>query len=168
MAGNDTRAGRRRQRLKLLVILEDDANRRAEMLRRLDDLLPQVSVAFFRKAGELFRFLSHAGEEPIAISLGNSNDGDDTYAVSKLARDLAEGSKVIAPAIIHTDVGDAAFVARRLLERAGWPVRQVTPTADLAWIGRSWLRAVKILLPKSATARRATRTPARPSKTGGS
>lgn len=134
-----------------ILILEDDARRRAAMVDMLADRFPQYDVEFFVAACEMLDHLNGADwERVIAIGLDHdlellaASEGEpiDPGTGRDVADFLAE-REAVCPVVIHTTNAPAAVGMQSVLEDAGWDVHRVVPYGDLEWISEVWARTFR-------------------------
>ncbi|WP_145358130.1 cyclic-phosphate processing receiver domain-containing protein [Alienimonas californiensis] len=133
-----------------IVILEDDAPRRAAMRAALADRLPQYRPRFFTTAAEAARYLHDHLDRVLLIVLDHDLDPIPVHPRRSLdagtGRDVADflaAREPTCPVVIHTTNRPAAVGMEAELTDAGWTVSIVIPYGDLEWIGAEWLRAVR-------------------------
>ena len=133
-----------------IVILEDNADRRAVMERCLADRFYTFDSHFFDEPASMIDFLSANLAETIAISL--DNDLDPKPGADGRLIDVGEGRQVAdflatrepaCPVVIHTSNGPAADAMTDTLRTAGWKTRRVMPFDDTAWIVADWFPAMR-------------------------
>jgi CheY-like chemotaxis protein len=138
---------------KKILILEDNAERRAAMRACIADRFYTFDTRFFDGASEMIACLEADLADAIVISLDNDLDmkpGSDGRPV-----DMGEGRHVaeflaahapVCPVIIHTSNSDAAVAMHEMLRAADWKTRRVIPMDDTAWIGSDWFFAMRRVL----------------------
>src|SRR5688572_2555548 len=125
-----------------IVILEDNAERREQMLARLRDRFPPFPGSFFPAAPEAVAYLQDHLHRVQLISLDHDlepetpNDPDPGTG-----RDVADFLAKHAPAcpvIIHSTNTHASLAMESDLTEQGWSVQRVTPYEGIAWVDREW------------------------------
>jgi CheY-like chemotaxis protein len=135
---------------KKIVILEDNAERRAAMQRCLQDRFYQFDAVFFQAAAPMLEYCTQHLDETILIDLDHDlelqplPDGRclDPGTGREVANFLA-GKKAVCPVIIHTTNGPAGDAMAMVLQDAHWQTHRVVPTDDLEWIPTNWFRVVR-------------------------
>lgn len=135
---------------KKIVILEDNADRRAVMRACAADRFYTFDVQFFDTAAAAIAYLRTNLADVLVISLDNDLDlvaGSDGRPV-----DAGEGREVaeflaarapVCPVVIHTSNADAAVSMTEALRAAGWKTKRVVPMDDTKWIEDDWFFAVR-------------------------
>ena len=135
---------------KKIVILEDNADRRAVMRACASDRFYTFDVQFFDTAAAAIAYLRANLADVLVISLDNDLDpvaGSDGRPV-----DAGEGREVaellaarapVCPVVIHTSNADAAVSMTKALRAAGWKTKRVVPMDDTKWIEDDWFFAVR-------------------------
>ena len=133
-----------------IVILEDNAERRAVMQACLADRFYTFDAHCFDEPASMIEFLRTNLPETIAISL--DNDLDPKPGADGRLIDVGEGRQVanflaahepVCPVVIHTSNAPAADAMTDTLRTAGWKTRRVVPFDDTAWIGDDWFPAMR-------------------------
>jgi DNA-binding NarL/FixJ family response regulator len=132
-----------------IVILEDDAGRRAAMRECLEGAFPQIETRFFDEAAAMTEFLDNHLEETIAISLDHDLElrpGDGGGMTDPgTGRDVADHLARRPPAcrvVIHSTNTTAAVGMETALRDAGWRTGRVSPYGDLEWVAERWLPCI--------------------------
>jgi hypothetical protein len=138
---------------KKIVILEDNAERRAIMQACIADRFYTFDARFFDEPAEMIALLAANLSDVLVISLDNDLDmkpGADGRAV-----DVGEGRQVaeflatrepVCPVVIHTTNANAADLMTETLRAAGWKTRRVIPMDDTHWIEDDWFFVVRRIL----------------------
>jgi hypothetical protein len=133
-----------------IVILEDNAERRAAMRACLDDRLYTFEPHFFVHARDVIAFLSEFAEQTIAISLDHdlepsvsSELGIMDPGTGRNVADFLVGRAPFCPVLIHTSNLNASSGMEMLLADAGWITFRVAPYGDLDWIWEQWLPTLR-------------------------
>ncbi len=138
---------------KKIVILEDNAERRAVMRACIADRFYTFESHFFDEVAEMITLLETHLADALVISLDNDLDmkpGADGHAV-----DVGEGRQVaeflaarapVCPVIIHTSNTNAAVAMTESLHAAGWKTKRVVPMDDTEWIEDDWFFAMRRIL----------------------
>jgi CheY-like chemotaxis protein len=137
-----------------IVILEDNARRRAEMARVLhrEGFAPPT---FFLTAGAMIAGMSHAYPADL-ISLDHDLEPDVDQHDPGTGRDVADflaAREPVCPVIIHSTNYPAALGMEAELVDRGWRVERIAPYSDLAWIDEAWLPLVVELTNKAGGTR---------------
>jgi hypothetical protein len=136
----------------MIAILEDNADRIAEMRACLSERIPAMEVIFFEDAGKMIVWLRENLGDVRLISLDHDLpliETDGRLVDSGTGRQVADFlAKLPAtcPVIVHSSNDQLAPGMCFALKDAGWPQRRVYPCDDLAWIRRAWMRHVRKLL----------------------
>jgi CheY-like chemotaxis protein len=133
-----------------IAILEDNAERRAVMLRCLKDRFYTFDAHFFDEAAGMIRFLEQHLAETLVISLDNDLDLKpgprgrmlDPGSGLEVAEYLA-GKGTVCPVIIHTTNAKAAEAMKNVLHAAGWRTKRIIPFDDMEWIESDWFFAMR-------------------------
>jgi CheY-like chemotaxis protein len=149
-----------------IVILEDNAERRAVMADCLADRFHQYEARFFADAAEMIAFLETNLTDTIVLSLDHDLELQPTAAGRCLdpgtGRDVADflaRQQPVCPVIIATTNGAAALGMEAVLRDARWQTHRVLPMDDTEWIPREWFRAVRRAIVGSATVERPLERP---------
>ena len=133
-----------------IIILEDNAERRAVMERCLRDRFHQFGIVFFDAAAPMKEFCDHHWQEILLIALDHDLElqpGPDGHCIDPgTGREMADylASKSPAfPVILHTTNSDAAVGMEMVLRDAHWETHRVVPMGDLEWIPNMWFRTVR-------------------------
>jgi CheY-like chemotaxis protein len=135
---------------KKILILEDNAERRAAMERCLHDRFYQFDTVFFDSAAEMVEYCDANLNQAILIGLDHDlelrpgPDGrcQDMGTGRDVANYLAE-KKPTCPIVIHTSNGAAAIGMEGVLQDAHWTTHRVLPMDDLEWIPTQWFRTIR-------------------------
>jgi hypothetical protein len=130
-----------------IVILEDNAERRHEMLARLHDRLPPMPVRFFTGAEEANAYLRQHLQRVQLISLDHDlepqSPGDADPGTGRDVANFLVSRPPVCPVIIHSTNLPASIAMECDLSDHGWKVQRVTPYEGVAWIDREWFWAVR-------------------------
>ena len=138
---------------KKIVILEDNADRRAVMRACIADRFYTFDTHFFDEVAEMIAFLEANLADALVISL--DNDLDMKPGANGRAVDVGEGRQVaeflaarapVCPVVIHTSNSDAAVAMTESLRVAGWKIKRVVPMDDTKWIEDDWFFAMRRIL----------------------
>lgn len=133
-----------------IVILEDNAERRAAMRAIIADHFSAFDTHFFDESAAMIAFLEANLADTIAISLDNDLDmkpGPDGRSI-----DVGEGRQVaeflgarapVCPVVIATTNAGAAVAMTETLRAARWKTRRVVPFDDTAWVATDWFPAMR-------------------------
>ncbi len=133
-----------------IIILEDNAERRAAMRACLADRFYTFKTHFFDDSREMIRFLESQLDDAILISL--DNDLELKHGPNGLSTDPGSGCEVaeflatrksVCPVIVHTTNSSAGDAMMRMLHRAKWKTTRVLPFDDMEWIKSNWFFAVR-------------------------
>jgi hypothetical protein len=112
---------------KKIIILEDNAERRAAMRRCLEDRFYQFETVFFDEVPALTDYLQVHLSETIVISLDHDLElmphGDGAFADPGTGREAANflaKTKPVCPVVIHSSNGPAAIGMEMALYGARW------------------------------------------------
>ncbi len=144
---------------KKIVILEDNAERKALMAQCLQDRFYQFERRFFDEAGTMVDFLKMNLQETILISLdhdleiieGKEGRMVDPGTGREVANFLAAQAPV-CPIVLHSTNSAAVAGMKAVLDEAGWEIYRVVPCADTERIRTDWFRAVRKAIVKPARA----------------
>ena len=133
-----------------IIVLEDNAERRAAMSECLRERLYTFDAEFFSEPAETIEHLRGQLDNAILISLDHDMEliADDNGCLRdpgtgrKVADFLAERAAV-CPVVIHSTNSAAAIGMEQVLADAGWSVSRVAPYGDLEWVHEAWLPAVR-------------------------
>jgi len=133
-----------------IVILEDNADRKAAMQSCLADRFSMYEMRFFDEPAAMIQFLQGNLDEMLVIGLdhdlelkpGPSGQWIDAGTGREVADYLAQRPPV-CPVVIHTSNAAAAIGMEMVLNARGWKTHRVVPFEDLDWIPREWLRTVR-------------------------
>jgi Cyclic-phosphate processing Receiver domain len=141
---------------KKIAILEDNAERKAEMLRCLEDKFYQFEKRFFDTPAAMIGFFKKELPEVVAISLDHDFElvpaGDGKVHDPGTGREVADflAQQIPScPVIIHSSNSSAATAMEMLLQEANWPTYRVCPCGDLDWIAGAWLRTMRNAIVRS-------------------
>ncbi len=139
-----------------IVILEDNLDRQAAMLARLQDRFPQYPVWFFHEPQKFIDHVQASLSRTLAISL--DHDLDLIPRTDGTLFDPGSGMTVVdwfvaqppvCPVVIHSTNVPAAKTMKRRLQASGWSARRITPYDDLAWIDADWFDCLRDILVES-------------------
>lgn len=137
----------------LLVILDDDEDRIAEMRRLLSAAMPDVVVRHFDNAPDLLAALPALLPDCALLSLdhdlGPTRERDGERFDPGIGRAISEAlaaHPATCPVIVHTSNAPAGDGMVNDLAFAQWLVTRVFPYSDREWIRAEWLPAVTGLL----------------------
>jgi len=136
---------------KKILILEDNADRRAAMRECLQDRLYQFETTFFDEAEAMIRSIQENWNQLQLIVLDHdlelkSDDASGKCVDPGTGRSVAEflaRRTPTCPVVIHTTNSTAAVAMEELLREAQWETHRVVPWGDLEWIPTQWFRAVR-------------------------
>jgi CheY-like chemotaxis protein len=143
---------------KFIVILEDNAERRAVMQACVADRFYTFETRYFAEPKPMIEFLQTNLADVLVISLDNDLDmkpGTDGRFV-----DVGEGREVaeflatrepVCPVVIHTSNTHAAEAMKQTLRDSGWKTKRVVPMDDTKWIEDEWFFAIRRILVGSVT-----------------
>ncbi len=138
---------------KTIVILEDNAARRAAMRACIADRFYTFETRFFDESAEMIAYLETDLERAVVISL--DNDLDMKIGPAGCPVDAGEGRHVaeflatrspVCPVIIHTSNTNAAVAMQEVLRGADWKTKRVIPMDDTAWIATDWFFAMRRII----------------------
>jgi hypothetical protein len=137
----------------LIAILDDESERRAEMIQSLRDTLPDAEVALFDNAPAIVAWLRERLHDVAVLSLdhdlGPNRLEDGVLLDPGTGRDVTDFLAQVAascPVVVHTSNSHGATSMLATLELAGWHGHRVVPVNDLAWIRERWGPLVARLL----------------------
>jgi len=132
--------------LNQIAILEDNAERRREMLAQLQRHLPDAKIVFCTSATEMLNHLRQnlANIRVIALDhdLEKQSPDDPDPGTGRDVSDFLCQQAPCCAVIVHTTNVPASYRMQRDLEEASWRVTRVVPYGDTEWIGREWLSTV--------------------------
>lgn len=133
-----------------IAIFEDNAERRQEMSRCLNDRFRHFEIRFFEHPAAMIEFLDGHIQETILISLDHDLElirhSDGRMIDPGTGREVADylaNKKAVCPVIIHSSNGTEAGGMERMLKEAGWETYRVLPMNDVDWIATEWFRVVR-------------------------
>lgn len=135
---------------KMILILEDDADRRARFQACLRGLDPPADWRIWVSAWDMIRDLPEVLPSAALISLdhdlfpldeGSDPDPGDGMDV---ARHLAQ-LPAVCPVVIHSSNSQRALWMAGEFELGGWKVRRVAPLGD-DWVEADWFTLVRRLI----------------------
>ena len=133
----------------MIVLLEDNDERRAAMIAALGSLAPDFPLKCFDIAPGLIAKLDQLLPRAVLFSLdhdlGPARNGIDPGVGRDVAQSLALHAPV-CPVIIHSTNVTGASAMKFDLDNAGWNVTLIAPYGDLEWIQQSWFPTVRKLL----------------------
>ena len=135
---------------KKIVILEDNADRRAAMQRCLQDRFYQFDMVFFDAAKPMQDYCENHLDETLVIGLDHDLEMQpdsfgrccDLGTGREVANYLA-GKKPVCPIVIHTSNASAAIGMEIVLQDARWETLRVLPADDLEWIPTQRFRTIR-------------------------
>lgn len=135
----------------MILILEDDIERRQGFVAALRIVDPSLESIFWRSARQMIQEVSSWLPTAQLISLDNDldpweGDRDDPGEGLEVVKFLVEQSQS-CPLIIHTSNGERCDRMAGELELAGWRYHRVAPLGD-DWIEEHWARVARQLLRK--------------------
>jgi CheY-like chemotaxis protein len=149
-----------------IVILEDNADRKAVMRSCLAARFPQYETRFFDDAAEMIAYLKDSLSEAIVLSLDHDLElkpgSDGRWIDPGTGREVADylaASRPTCPVIIHTSNSNAAVGMEMVLAESNWRTHRVIPMEDTKWIPREWLRIVRRVIRRVAKAEPSTTRP---------
>ncbi|MBL8864499.1 MAG: hypothetical protein KF873_00130 [Gemmataceae bacterium] len=138
---------------KIIVVLEDNAERIAAMKLRLEDRMPMYDCFFSDDPGEIVEVLTRRKGDVLAVSLDHDlfdrADGSTEITGMDVAEFLSRTEPEF-PVLIHSSNAIDADRMQRLLAKNRWSVTRVTPFNDTSWIGEDWYPALRRAIGKSA------------------
>lgn len=129
-----------------ILVLEDNAERRAAMRARVAERLPMYELILTDDPGTFIGHLRDRGSRVLVVSLDHdlheradqSTDLTGMQVVDHLVR-----QEPAFPVLLHTtNERDGARMEQRL-KRGGWSVTWVKPFADTEWVNLAWYPALK-------------------------
>lgn len=137
-----------------IIILEDNADRRACMSSVLADMLPEFVVEYFVTSREMIDYLSRTGLYDVAL-ISLDNDLDMIESEDGQLIDSGDGVEVakwlttqpaVAPVVIHTTNIEAGRQMEIYFDLYGWVSSRVVPYEGETWIGETWRSTVRNLV----------------------
>ncbi len=133
-----------------IAVLEDNAERTAEMRRCLSDRFYQYDLRFFDDAAEMKDFLDKNLPETLLICLDHDLELKQLPSGEVIdpgtGRDIADflvNRPPVCPVVIHTTNTAAADGMESVLKDSHWRTFRVSPLNDLEWIPTEWFRTVR-------------------------
>ena len=146
---------------KKIVILEDNAERRAAMQVCLQDRFHQFEIVFLSDACAMQRCCEADLDDAIVIALDHDLElvpGPDGRCFDPgTGRDVANylaGKKPVCPVVIHSTNSSAAVGMEMVLQQGGWKTYRVIPGDDLDWIATAWFRTLRRAIVDNASPRK--------------
>lgn len=134
----------------IIVILEDNAERRAAMERLLARHFPGLSRQYFTSSSAMVEWLRVNLSGVIFISLDHDLElfpgGDGRWVDCGTGREVADYlaiQPVRCPLMIHSTNYEAALAMEILLNDAGWQVDRIVPYGVLEWVDETWFPAAQ-------------------------
>ena len=133
-----------------ILVLDDDEDRVATMMKVLAGRFDQFKHVFFDNAPETIAWLKDNLKDVALICLDHDLGPNRQFGDGQF--DPGTGRDVVAylvsqtphcPVIVHTTNSWAAPGMEMALKEAGWKCSRVIPSADLKWIGTVWVRKLK-------------------------
>jgi CheY-like chemotaxis protein len=144
----------------VIVILEDNEDRRAAMRQCLEERFYQFESRFFADAAEAIGYLESNLDQTISISLDHDLELIASATGEMIdpgtGRDIADylsRKSPVCPVIIATTNSTAALGMERVLQEASWETHRVVPFDDLEWILGQWFRCMRRVIVGSAQKR---------------
>lgn len=138
---------------KIIVILDDDAERVEMMRKEITKRFPDFTYVFFDNAPDMIAWLKDSLEKIVVISLdhdlGPNRERDGEVFDPGVGRDVVdflESHKPVCPVLIHTTNQYGGDGMRYALEDSGWFVKRVIPMSDLSWIKDEWIEKMAELI----------------------
>jgi hypothetical protein len=133
-----------------IVILDDEPERVAEMIRCLAGVIGGLQLVVFDNAPDLIDWLARHLDSAKLIcldhDLGPNRVRNGEVFDPGIGRDVVDYLAThtpICPVIIHTTNTLAAPGMELALTDAGWMHGRIMPYDDLEWIGGEWIETVK-------------------------
>jgi CheY-like chemotaxis protein len=133
-----------------IAVLEDNAERTAEMRRYLSDRFYQYDLRFFDDASEMKAFLEKNLPETLLICLDHDLELKQLPSGEVIdpgtGRDIVDflsDKPPVCPVVIHTTNTAAADGMESVLNESHWRTFRVSPFNDLEWIPTDWFRTVR-------------------------
>lgn len=141
-----------------ILILEDNADRRAEMQRCLRDRFHQYESVFFADAHEMTAYLESNLNDALVISLDHDLELIDAKpngqmhdcGTGRVVADYLAKKSPSCPIIVATTNSHAGDGMEFLLRDAGWEVHRVHPYGDTEWISTVWFKTLRKAIVASA------------------
>ena len=138
---------------KLIVILDDDAERVKMMRQEIVKRFPGFDYLFFDNAPYMISWLQGSLEKITVISLdhdlGPNREKDGKVFDPGTGRDVVDflvSHKPTCPVLIHTTNQYGGDGMRYALEDFDWFVKRVIPMNDLSWIRDEWIEKIEDLI----------------------
>jgi hypothetical protein len=139
---------------KLLLMLEDDAERVARFRATFPSVAPGWELMIWRDARRMAREAFAFLDRPCLLSLDHDLDpespGDEPGDGMELVRALV-AQPIVRPVIIHSSNRERSTWMGGELELAGWRYWSVYPLGD-DWIEVDWARLVRRLVRRAERA----------------
>ncbi|MBN2377210.1 MAG: hypothetical protein JXD22_12460 [Sedimentisphaerales bacterium] len=138
---------------KLIVILDDDAERVEMMRQEITKRFPDFDYVFFDNAPDMIAWLRDSLEKVAVISLDHDLGPNQERAgrvfdpgTGRDVVDFLESHKPDCPVLIHTTNQYGGDGMKYALEDFGWSVKRVIPMNDLSWIKDEWIEKIADLI----------------------
>lgn len=136
--------------MKRILILEDNEDRRREMLRLLDEHDRSIEINLTPIAADAIRYYREHHAEIIVIALDHDledlmgNDGGKIDpGTGRDVSDFLSQQTPTCPIIIHSTNRLAVDGMELDLTEASWSVERIAPYGDLEWIPQAWMPAIR-------------------------
>jgi hypothetical protein len=133
-----------------VAILEDNAERIAEMRACLSEALPACQSVFFDRSKDMIAWLAEHQDEVALISLDHDlpfvRDDEaqlDDFGNGREVADFLASRLPTCPVIVHSSNAPCASGMHFALNDAAWPCRRVYPGANVTWVRDAWGAQVK-------------------------
>jgi hypothetical protein len=133
-----------------IVILEDNADRAAEMRAVLHEFDSKIQISFFDNAmafcAQLKQIVGGAALISLDHDLGATRNVNGRVVDPGVGRDVSRElakQRPRCPVIIHSTNVAGAPGMRQDLTDAGWTVSTVVPYGNLTWVREAWLPQVR-------------------------
>lgn len=133
-----------------ILILEDNEDRRREMLRLLDEHDRSIEIYLTPVAADAIRYYQQHHVEIIVIALDHDledlmgNDGEKIDpGTGRDVSDFLSQQKPTCPIVIHSTNRLAVDGMELDLTEAGWKIERIAPHGDLEWIPQAWMPAIR-------------------------
>ena len=132
---------------KLIVVLEDNVDRRTAMRELLTDRFGMYDHFFSDDPTELIRQMRARIDDLLVVSLDHDLHERPDFNTEVTGMDVVEvlfrDWQPTFPIILHTTNTIRGDRMQEMLRSNGWPVSRVVPFDDMNWIARDWNPAIK-------------------------
>ena len=128
---------------KFVAILEDDAERLAQMRICLGQLLPQYECVCFDDSSKMIGWLKEHLPEVVLISLDHDLPMEPDHGNGRDVADWLSTYSPVCPAIVHTSNEFFAPAMMQVLADCGWHVERVYPHSDHHWVAVGWSQQIR-------------------------